>query len=152
MSFGDLPPPSAGFSQLDAAARQHEHESQERWQERSATFAVSAVAMPPGSGRRRSHGRGELLISPGSIVFTPFASTSKLALAESFSHTDRSVTVTTARLRAPWANTFVLLHSNGSYLRVSAPAFASRKLRRALLESGFEVQAQAWRAPRLGAG
>jgi hypothetical protein len=152
VSYGSMPSPNPGFSQLEAVARQQQLESQGPYVERPSSFAVSAT-FPPAQGSRRSHCRGELLISSGAIVFTPFASPGRREGVGRFAHTASSVTVTTALLCPPWLNTSLLLQNRSSSVRVAAPVFARRKLRRALRAAGVTVQGEtAWRAPQLPRG
>jgi hypothetical protein len=74
----------------------------------------------------------------------------KLTLARDFTSRERSVVITTARLRLPLANVFLLLHDKDSEVRLAVSLFARRRLRRALRASGVSVDDQAsWRAPRL---
>jgi hypothetical protein len=125
-------PPYLPPAQLVAAAGQYEHDPHSRELIGPSNFAVSATVTRSG---RRLHGRGELVIAPDSIVFAPFASSGELAEAGEFAHTGRSITITRARLRPPWADTFLLLRD------------------KTLLGSGVTAQLRtSWRAPRLPAG
>lgn len=116
----------------------------------SLVFTVSATWPSSGNHRHRSRGRGTLMISPDSVVFYPSALTHKRTRAGDLLHSDGSVTVTTARLCPPWANTFVILQDRSSRVRLAASVFSRGKLRRALREAGFIVRdAASWVAPRL---
>ena len=50
------------------------------------------------------------------------------------------MTITTALLAPPWADTFLILNDNkAGYVRAGTSVFARRRLRRALRESGVTV-------------
>jgi hypothetical protein len=121
--------------------------------ERTPTFAVSATWAPSASHRQRSYGRGKLLITPSSIVFYPSDATRKLTGAHDLEDTERGVTMTTALMRPPWSNTFLLVQDKSSPVLVRASLFARHKLRRALRQSGVTVhEKKSWRAPHLSPG
>ena len=118
--------------------------------ERTPTFHASATWMSLASHTQRSHGRGKLLITPSSIVFYPSDETRKRTGADDLEDTERSVTMTTALMRPPWSNTFLLLQDKTSPVLVRAPLFARHKLLRALQQSGVTVhEEKSWRAPHL---
>jgi hypothetical protein len=121
--------------------------------QRTPTFHVSATWTPSASHGQRSHGRGRLLITPSSIVFYPSDETRRLTGADDIEDTERSVTMTTALIRPPWSNTFLLLQDKSSPVLVRASPFARHKLRRALQQSGVTVhERKSWRAPHLPPG
>jgi hypothetical protein len=153
VSFDRSPPPSAGYHQLDAAARQFEHASPDRPAPTPASFPVVAVvARADGSGPSRWV-RGELRISPGAIVFSPFATAHPGEGAGDLIHRARTIAMTTAWLSPPWANTFLLLQDGTSHARVAAPLRSRRRLARELARSGLTLQtAGSWRPPELGSG
>ena len=117
-------------------------------------FAISAKRMGSGSRSRGSQGRGELLVSPGAIVFRPSPSRHTHAGAGELAHTQPGIALTTARLRPPWSNTFLYVQGDESfYVRVGPSLFRRHKLRHALSDSGVTVHEETcWRAPRLLAG
>jgi hypothetical protein len=118
-----------------------------------AAFAVSArVKSSPGDSSW-SRGRGELLISPGTVVFEPSVDTIKHTGSRALAHTDPSITITRVWLSSPWASTFVLVHDRDRYVRVGTRLFARHRLRRALRDSGLTVREDsAWRTPPLADG
>jgi hypothetical protein len=115
-----------------------------------SNFAVSATMMRSG---RPVHGRGELRISPDSVVFAPFASTGSLAEAGEFAHSGRTITMTTAWLRPPWANTVLFLRHGNAHVRLAMSISARRRLKQSLRKSGMTVNEEtSWGPPRLPAG
>ena len=143
-------PPWVPPGSVVAAAGEYEHDPHGREMVAPSNFAVSATMMRSG---RPAHGRGELLISPGSVVFAPFASTGSLAGVDELTHTGRTITVTTAWLCPPWANTFLLLRHGNSRVRVVTSISARRKLKHSLRKSGMTVREEtSSRPPRLPAG
>jgi hypothetical protein len=84
------------------------------------------------------------------VVFAPFAWTGDSIGTEELVDSDRSVTITTALLYPPWADTVLLLNHKAWEVRVGTSVFARRRLRRALRESGVTVaQKTSWRPPPL---
>jgi hypothetical protein len=132
------------------AAGEYEHDPHGREMVAPSTFAVSATMMRSG---RAAHGRGELLISPDSVAFAPFASTGSLAEAGEFTHTGRTITMTGAWRCPPWANTFLLLRHGNSHVRVVMSISARHRLKHSLRKSGMKVSEEtSWGPPRLPAG
>lgn len=104
---------------------------------RTPTFPVRATSVRAG---KRSHGRGQLLISADAVVFSPFDWTGDSSGSWELVHTGRKVTITTALLRPPWADTFLILKDKKTgHVRAGTSVFARRRLRRALRESGVTV-------------
>jgi len=115
-----------------------------------ASIPVSARRMDEQPGRRSTRGSGELRITADAIVFSPFASANALAAFGELTHTERSIAITTAWLRPPWCNTFVMLQSNRTYLRLAVRRGARRRLGRALRETRVTVEtATALNPPRI---
>jgi hypothetical protein len=144
---GRVNPVSAG--ELIVAGTQYDHSGQRGFND-PAAFAVTArVKSSPGDSSW-SRGRGELVISPGTVVFEPSVDTIKATGARELAHTDPSITLTRVWLSSPWASTFVLLHDRDRYARVGTRLSAHRRLRRALRDSGLIVREDtAWRTPQL---
>jgi hypothetical protein len=90
-------------------------------------------------------------MSSEAVVFSPFAWTGDSVGAGEVVDTGRRLTITTAVLCPPWADTFLILKDNkAGYLRAGTSVFARRRLRRALRESGVTVaQRTSWRPPPL---
>lgn len=97
--------------------------------EGKVTFAVSATVTPRRRRAEASHHRGVLLISPDAIVFIA-GRADKLR----FEHSEDMITIMRSRLR-----TYLVLKAKSADVRIRVPAMASRKLRRALRESGTQV-------------
>lgn len=150
MPEGPVNPVSAG--ELIVAGTQYNHSGQREFNDPSA-FAVSARVKSSQNDSSWSRGRGELLISPGTIVFEPSVDTIKDTGSRSLAHTDPSITMTRVWLSSPWASTFVLLHDRDRYVRVGTRLFARHRLRQALRDSGLTVREDsAWRTPPLADG
>lgn len=107
--------------------------------DRPATFSVRAKWLPREPHSRASRGRGELLISPGTVVFVPSGLTRKRKGVGEFTHAAPSVRLVTVRSGLPWAKLFLVLESSGSSLRVRVPALRCRRMRHALDDSGLAV-------------
>jgi hypothetical protein len=134
-----------------AAGQVFDHPEQREFND-PASFAVTA-RMKSARDLSWSHGRGELVISPGTIVFEPSVDMIRATGTHALAHTDPSITMTRVWLSAPWASTFVLLHDRDRYVRVGTRLFARRKLRRALSAAGVAVdEGTTWRTPRLADG
>ena len=153
--MGYVPPPSnalieARVEQADRRfGRDHRGEDEDRTRSRFAVTARLAGARHRGL---RSRGRGTLLITPGAILFVASAVTTRITGVTEVLHCDRAVTITKSRLAAPWANTFVIVHGDGIYVRLGVAGTARRELRRALSESEVDLhEASSWRAPALPA-
>ena len=106
------------------------------------------------SGRHRS-ARGNAPVAAASCTFPrtrwslpPFDWTGDSIGARELVHTGRKVTITTALLRPPWADTFLILNDNkAGYVRAETSVFARRRLGRALRESGVTVAQRTSLAP-----
>jgi hypothetical protein len=100
-----------------------------------ATFTARAQ-VPPRHRRVKPHRlSGELLVSPDEITFLTCGSAHTVRLA----HHKPTITMAKARLRGPWSSTVLLLEDQGAKTPVTLSAFARRRLRRALRESGVKV-------------
>ena len=118
--------------------------------DRPAAFSVTAKWLPRTRYARGSRARGELLVSPGAVVFVPSGLTSRLKAVGEFSHAAPSITLTTVRSRMPWARAFVVLENDGSFIRVRVSALTCRRMCDALRASGLAVKEETSRqAPRL---
>ena len=100
------------------------------------TLTVTASAVEdPGAAPVR----GWLRASPGQLAFTSRAS-------EPVVHIAPAIAVSTARLRAPWANTYALVQGSGACLRVTVGWQARGRLCRMLRGAGLVVQMHStWR-------
>jgi hypothetical protein len=140
----NLPPPYEP-QPAESQRLSHSQEAQARALEGIATFAVRATVMPRRRSARPSHHRGVLMISADEIVFA----TRDPSGTRRFAHADRSITMTKARLRPPWSNTYLLLQDKKSAVRVAAPFVARRALRSAVRESGVKlIERSSWGAPQ----
>src|ERR1700740_785419 len=155
MSWGVPPVPQPpARAQADAAARlgAHREALSHALADRPAAFAVSAKWLLRKDHSLRSRGRGELFVSPGRVVFVPSGLTQRLTGVREFSHAAPSITLITPRLAVPWARAFAVLENDGSFIRCGVPVWAGRRMRRALGDSGLNLQEEvSWRAPRLPA-
>jgi hypothetical protein len=66
--------------------------------------------------------------------------TRRLSGVREIVHTDREVTLVTARLVPPWFNTSLMVSDGRTAAQVSMPILARGRLRAALDEAGFEVR------------
>jgi hypothetical protein len=116
---------------------------------RTPPFSVRAISVRSG---QRSRGQGQLFVSPDAVVFAPFAWDSKSTGTGELVDSGREVTLTTALLYPPWAQTFLILSHGDWVVRVQTSMFARRRLRRALREAGLTVAGQtSWRPPPIDA-
>jgi hypothetical protein len=137
---GGFVPPQGGYSRVEAEARRLENEFSDPPAQRADSVVGRATILAAGTPSPRSLGRGELLVSPGSVTFVPFAPPEPPLAAGALAHARDAVTVTRAWLTPPWAGTVVLLHTRTGYLRVAVPVSAGRRLRSALRAAGVTVQ------------
>ena len=87
---------------------------------------------------QRNHRKGELFISGDAIAFVSH----DLGKPTRFAHAEGEITMVTARLCPPWANTFLFLRDRDSTVRIAASMSARRGLRRALRDAGVIVHEQ----------
>ncbi|MBV9164859.1 MAG: hypothetical protein JO342_01780 [Solirubrobacterales bacterium] len=114
--------------------------------EGKATFGVSATFMDSEQRGQQNHRKGELFISADAIAFMSH----DLGQPTRFAHSEGDITMVTARLCPPWANTFLFLQDSDSTVRIAASMSARRGLRRALRDAGVTVHEQSSsRAPDL---
>ncbi|MEA2410962.1 MAG: hypothetical protein QOC77_1523 [Thermoleophilaceae bacterium] len=99
----------------------------------AVTFRVGVRMAPVNGG-------GRLTVAPGAITLDVGSVTRRLTGVREIVHTDREVTLVTARLVAPWFNTSLMVSDGRTAAQVSMPIFARGRLRAALDEAGFEVR------------
>lgn len=144
MSFGVPPVPTTpARAQADASAQlgADREALSHATADRPAAFSVSGRLIGDRHSRG-SWGRGELLISPGTVVFVPSGLTRRLKGMGEFSHGAPAVRLVTVRSGLPWPRRFLVLENGGSFLRVRVPAARYRRMRHALDDSGLTVHAE----------
>jgi hypothetical protein len=123
MGTGFVPP-----SPLGDADRTGGNEPSREAGPRPPLFGVRAVW----AGPEGHEGRGDLLVTADAVSWHP----ANPALGRSLTHTAPALTLSTALLAPPWANTFLVLEDHRSRVRVAASILVRRRLRRALRMSG----------------
>jgi hypothetical protein len=137
---------------LAQAGQEHEQHDAGRERDAPAAFGVGVMWAESNGRRLWSHGRGTLLISPGTVGFSPSPWTRRLAGARELSHTSASVTLTTARVSLPWSHAFLILDGDGARARVAVSVIKRGAVLRALKGAGITVEERSSRHPPRLAG
>jgi hypothetical protein len=100
----------------------------------AAGFSVLARA-----GNACFGGTGVLYVRGDAIELVPGFSLTRATGVEHIVHHDHQVQMFHPRLASPWVNTTIIVSGNGLTGAASVWVTARRRLKRALLRSGFEV-------------
>ena len=86
------------------------------------------------------NGGGRLTVAPGAITLDVGRVTRSLSGVREIVHTDREVTLVTARLVPPWFNTSLVVSDGGTAAQVVTGIWMRARLCAALGNAGFDVR------------